>query len=399
VQEEAIKSFMNPKIDCRHFRGSRPCAPHKRENVVCDGCPHYDPCSLRILVVKLAADGDVLRTTCLLPSLRRKYPRAQITWITEKSAAPLLENNPLIDRIWAPPERHLAHLANERFDLVFNTDADPLSCHLATLARARKKLGFTAGMRGEPVPKSLAAERWFQMGIWDHVKRANRQTYPAIIHQIAGVRDVGSSPLLNLTAKEISEAQKVLATRGWRRTPGRPVMGINTGAGKRWPQKSLPLATLEKVIGRLSKARNVGGILLLGGPSERERNHHLAKTFGSHVVDTGTDNSLRQFAALVSQVDVLLTGDTLALHIGLALRKHVVVHFGPTSPWEIELYGSGEKIIPEMECVSCYCNECPKTPKCNELINPASVAGSLLRGMSASPRAHFSRAPFGAAAK
>ena len=361
---------------------------------MCDRCPHYDPCSFRILIVKLAADGDVLRTTCLLPSLKKAYPTAQITWVTEKSAEPLLKNNPLIDRVWAPPERCLINLLNERFDLVINTDAESSSCHLAALARAPRKLGFVSGRNGTPLPKNPAAERWFQMGLWDHLKRANAETYPAIIHRIAGVSDVGSPPLLRLTTQEIGGAQRILAKKGWKLPPGRrsgrsgaqaarPIIGINTGAGARWPQKSLPLETLEQVIGQLLRGRNAPRVLLLGGPAETERNQYLAARFRGRVLDTGTNHSLRQFAALISQIDVLLTADTLALHIGLALRKHVIVHFGPTSPSEIELYGHGEKIIPATDSGSCYCTECPKTPKCNELITPTVVTQAILRGISA----------------
>jgi heptosyltransferase-2 len=321
----------------------------------------------------------------LLPSLRKKFAQAHITWLTEKSAEPLLRNNPLIDRIWAPPERYWAPLLNERFDLVLNTDADSTSCHLAKVARARKKLGFIAGKRGEPVPQNTAAELWYQMGIWDHLKRANRQTYPRIIHRIAGISDSGSPPLLILTAEETAEAGRSLAAKGWRASTGRPMIGINTGAGQRWPQKSLPLETLEATIGQLAKGKDLG-LLLLGGPSERERNQYLAKQFGRRVMDGGTENSIRQFAALVSQVDLLLTADTLALHIGLALKKFVVVHFGPTSPWEIELYGSGEKIAPAVDSLGCYCSDCPKTPKCNERIRPAIVTEAIFRGVAALAR-------------
>jgi ADP-heptose:LPS heptosyltransferase len=402
AHEASIKSFIDPKIDCRHYRGDRPCGPHKREHVACDRCPHYDPCSLRILIVKLAADGDVLRTTCLLPSLRKAYPTAQITWITEKSAEPLLRNNPFIDRIWAPPERYLVHLLNERFELVINTDAESSACHLAALAKAPRKRGFVGGRNGTPLPQNLAAERWFQMGLWDHLKRANEQTYPAIIHQIAGVPDIGSPPLLHLTAEEIGDARRILAKKGWKLPPGevasrasaraaRPVIGINTGAGARWPQKALPLKSLEEVISRLLRGRNPPRILLLGGPAEMERNRYLAARFPGRVLDTGTNHSLRQFAALISQIQVLLTADTLALHVGLALRKHVIVHFGPTSPSEIELYGCGEKIIPATDSGSCYCNECPKTPKCNELIAPIAVTQAIVRGISASVRSDANR--------
>jgi heptosyltransferase-2 len=364
---------------------------------VCDRCPHYDPCAFRILIVKLAADGDVLRTTCLLPSLKKAYPTAHITWITERSAEPLLKNNPFIDRIWAPPERYLAHLLNERFGLVINTDAESSACHLATLAKAPRKRGFVCGIDGAPLPQSPAAKRWFQMGLWDHLKRANTETYPAIIHRIVGVPDVGSPPVLHLTAEEIGDARRMLAKKGWKPLPekrsnrasaraARLDIGINTGAGARWPQKSLPLETLERVIGQLLRGRNTPRILLLGGPAEAERNQYLAGRFRGRVLDAGTNHSLRHFAALMSQIQVLLTADTLALHIGLAIGKHVVVHFGPTSPSEIELYGHGEKIIPATDSGSCYCTECPKTPKCNELIAPEAVTQAIVREISALER-------------
>ena len=58
------------KPDCRQFRWDRPCAPHKRTGVTCATCERdYDPVRSRLLVVKLAALGDVLRTTAMLPAI------------------------------------------------------------------------------------------------------------------------------------------------------------------------------------------------------------------------------------------------------------------------------------------------------------------------------------------
>ncbi len=82
-------------LDCRHFIGDRPCK-FKR---VCEGCDLYDPMGKRILIVKLAAIGDVLRTTPLLTGLKKTYPRSHITWVVDKEAHPLLRNNALIDRL------------------------------------------------------------------------------------------------------------------------------------------------------------------------------------------------------------------------------------------------------------------------------------------------------------
>ena len=98
--------------------------------------------------------------------------------------------------------------------------------------------------------------------------------------------------------------------------------------------------------------------LLLGGPGERERNERLKRQSPVHVWDPGCDHNVRHFAALLGHCQVVVTGDTLAMHLSLALGRRTVVLFGPTSAPEIELYGLGEKIVPDMGCLSCYKTSC-----------------------------------------
>ena len=59
--------------DCRFFLGDRPCVWHKLSGVLCT-CEHYEPVEERLLLVKLDAMGDVLRSTALLPPLAEVHP-------------------------------------------------------------------------------------------------------------------------------------------------------------------------------------------------------------------------------------------------------------------------------------------------------------------------------------
>ena len=68
--------------DCRHFRGDLPCRPNKEHGYVCGDCPVYGPVTKRILLIKLGAIGDVIRTTPLLRRLRQEHPGCFITWLT-----------------------------------------------------------------------------------------------------------------------------------------------------------------------------------------------------------------------------------------------------------------------------------------------------------------------------
>ncbi len=70
------------KTDCRLFKGDRPCDPHKEKGVKCDHCNYYQPIKFKILIIKLDAVGDVLRTTSILKPLKKKYPDCFIVWCT-----------------------------------------------------------------------------------------------------------------------------------------------------------------------------------------------------------------------------------------------------------------------------------------------------------------------------
>ncbi len=57
------------KLDCRYYKGEKPC----KFNRLCKGCSHYEPMGKRILIIKLGATGDVLRTTPILKPLKEIY--------------------------------------------------------------------------------------------------------------------------------------------------------------------------------------------------------------------------------------------------------------------------------------------------------------------------------------
>ena len=127
----------------------------------------------------------------------------------------------------------------------------------------------------------------------------------------------------------------------------------------------------------------MSAVLLLGGPEEAGPHADLIATASSStapVVSAGTNHSYRQFAALVERCDVLVTGDTMALHAACARKVPVVALFGPTSMTEIEVFGRGEKLAPEgLDCLGCYLPTCDVSPHCQERITPKLVFESVRR--------------------
>ena len=360
--------------DCRHFLGDRPCSFHKKEAVTCPDCIHYFPVKTRVLVIKLGAMGDVLRTTSLLPTLSRHFKASHITWVTRKESFPLLGRNPFLDTLLETHAETLGRLQIETFDLVINPETTKESAALASIARGKKKRGFGLSPRGTVFSYNNGANEIFRMGLRDDLKKQNRKTYEELICQLSDLPYERNFPVLSLTEEEMRWGEE--AVLGRRYAKGKPTVGINTGGGTRWPLKRWTTEGFIELTKRLSRRSGVQ-VLLFGGPAEAEINRQIASRLGRSVIDTGCFNPPRQFASLLNLCDVVVTGDSLALHIGLALHKRMVVLLGPTSEAEIDLYGLGKKITAEIDCLCCYRQACARSPNCMEGISIETVYHSV----------------------
>jgi heptosyltransferase-2 len=373
------------KTDCKHFPGDRPCTFNKTEGVVCDDCSHYQVNSFSILIIKLDAVGDVLRTTCILHGLKEKYPDSEITWVTRQSSVPLFENNRLVDKV-LPYESTEAILysAVQHYDLLINLDGARDSAVLAARVQSKKKLGFGLDPKGHVHPFNKEAVVWLEMGAFDQKKKANTRSYQDLMLEICGLRPSSKDIVLVL-----SEAEKAFAADFTRKHPlaqGKLKIGINTGASPRWQFKQWTQDGFVALLKLIVKKTN-WTILLYGGPHEVERNARLVSIDRRRIIDTGTGNTLRQFFALVSLCDVFLTGDTMALHVATALKKRVVAYFGPTSATEIDSYGDQViKVQSDLDCLVCYKPRCDFEPNCMNSLSPERMFSALESAVKSLPR-------------
>lgn len=371
------------KTDCRLFRSDRPCAPHKATGVTCATCTDdYDPIRTRLLVVKLAAVGDVLRTTSLLPAIHRRWPAAHVTWVTAPGALPLFAGNRLVDRVLGSAGTVPLELLAERFDVVLCPDAaaDAVAlAHLARLNAGGARIGFDLDARGVVVPLGEGARTWYELGLSDEKKRANRRLYQEHVAEVLGLDWRRERPMLALDEGDRARGAELLARHPPR--AGQRIVGLNTGAGGRWRWKRWTESGWDELTRRL--AREGCQVWLLGGPEERQRNARLRALGGDAVLDTGCDNTLRAFAGIVERCDVVVTGDTLALHVAVATGRRVVALFGPTSLAEIDLADRGERLAGDVPCLCCYRSDCDVSPSCMETLAVDTVHAAVQRQLEA----------------
>ncbi|MDP8260073.1 MAG: glycosyltransferase family 9 protein [Candidatus Gygaella obscura] len=357
-------------FDCRFFKGSQPCIYHKSNKNKCINCDKFTPVKERILIIKLDSIGDVLRTTCILPGLKDKYPHAHISWLTRKISLPLLIDNPYIDSLLCIEDLALANLLVEKFDIVINPSNDKTSCLLSAVTCARNKYGFILDKNSRIIPLNKMAEYYLMMAVDDDLKKKNDKTYQEIIYEMSGLKFKGQKPVIKLNDSDLKFAEdffkKNKITQGF-------VFGLNTGAGKMWDKKKWSVESTIK-LSYLLRDNFDSNIILFGGPDEIDRNKLIMSQANNYLVDAGCDRSLGQFAALINKIDLLITADTLALHIACALGKKIICLFGPTSSSEIDLYNKGIKLYaPELDCLCCYKKSCSLIPDCMDLISSEDV--------------------------
>ena len=365
--------------DCRHYRGDRPCL----HNRLCDGCAHYEPFEQRLCVIKLGALGDVIRTLCILPELRRRYPQSQITWVTRANACRMLRGHRMIDRLIEFGPMTSPVLSQERFDLAINLDKEPQPCALLTALRAGTKRGVGLSGHGTPVPVNDEAAPYFHLGLSDELKfRLNTKTYPQLIHEALALAWRGQRYELPVDGAARRQVRERLVGSGW--SLRRPSVGVNVGAASTFANKMWPADRIAAVIRDLRQDDGAPQVLLLGGPNERTVINHVIAALreigtDAGVIDTGTDHDEPAFVALVDHCDVLFTGDTMAMHVAIALGKATVVFFGPTCAQEIEQYGLGEKLVADVPCAPCYQRACAHDNACVYNRPPGDAVAAIRR--------------------
>ena len=314
-----------------------------------------------ILIIKTAALGDVLRTTSVLAGLAARYQGARITWVTAAEAVDLVVHHPLVDRVVTVDvrdpvamERVGEELARERWDLVLSFDDEIEECRLATRAGGRARSGAFVDPTGVRCYTD-DVEPWFGMGLLardgrdaaDERKRTNQRSHAAIF---AAMLDIAPGrPELPISMAFLEGAARELDLTS-RRARG-PLVGFNTGAGGRWRTKAIPVGRCVALIAELHARRDGAiGFVLFGGSEEAERNRQILAGVRAldprpDLVDAGNANPILGFGALVSCCDLLVTSDSLGMHVAIARGVPVVAFFAPTSAAEIDVFGLGEKVV------------------------------------------------------
>jgi ADP-heptose:LPS heptosyltransferase len=337
--------------DCRYFKGDVPCVFHKQKGLHCSDCPHYEKIQMKILIIKLGAIGDVIRSTPLLTTIKKVYPSAEIFWLTYyPDIVP-----DIVDHVLRMDMANIIYLQAIEFDIIYNLDKDKEACALTSLISAKIKKGFIL-KDNKAAPIDEDAIHKFNTGLFDDVNKNNKKTYIEEIFEICGFTFEGQRYIL----------PKINSNHKFSIAEPRPLIGLNTGCGSRWQTR---LWAYENWVNLSTKLKDMGyGVLLLGGEQEHEKNKEIASL--SQALYLGYF-PLNDFLGLIDQCNLIVTGVTMTLHIAIGLNKKIVLFNNIFNKNEFELYGLGKIIEPELDCLGCFKSQCQKN--CMELITVDKV--------------------------
>ena len=392
-------------FDCTRFHGDRPCAPNKEHGVFCPGCPYYEkdpalgdfpaiPAGIpmesiqsdglkKIIIVKLDAVGDVLRTTSILPSLKHKFPESSITWITRSRSYEVLKDNDMISEIYFVSDE-LEHVYEATYDIAINLDSGADSCEVMSRIKANLAYGYTL-VNTRPFPINAMANEWYLMGVDDNSKKRNQKTYHEIIHEICGLKYEGVEPYIYLAADKRARAAEIKSASGLDKFSS--MILVNLGGGNRWQYKKWTAEGYTELVMILSRRMPGTAIAIIAGDEDMEfyqliesaLKEYAAQTGTGNIVYFGCTNSMEDFICIVSLATEVFTSDSLCFHIATALGKYTVGIVGPTSFTELDVFGSGKIFRSDkVDCLCCYLNKCSREITCMNTLKAEDIAEALI---------------------
>lgn len=329
----------------------------------------------KILIIRFSSIGDIMLTTPVIRSVKRKYPDAALHYLVKKQFKPVLEGNPYIDHIHVLAEdlqQNIAELKALDFDVVID-----LHHNLRTL-RVKKALNVR---RTYTFPK-LNVQKWLYTNFkWNTLPPASIvERYFEAVKPLSVVND--GQGLDFFIAPERETRREDIPMGHW--------MGyVACVIGGSFETKQFPAAKWRTFIEACPYP-----VILLGGPDDAALAAEIKTIDPVKVYDACGKFNLLESADLVRKARVVVTNDTGLMHIGAAFQKKMVTLWGNTTPWlgMFPYYGANNLqttvsplfTIAEVNGLSCRpCSkigfhQCPKKHfKCMNQIDVAQLVADV----------------------
>lgn len=330
-----------------------------------------------ILIVKLSAIGDVIHALPVASAIKAHYPQARVSWIVEKPAYDILENNPNIDEIivfdkakfksfggfFANIGQLSKILKSHQYDLALDLQGLFKSAAIAWLSGAKTRLVYCNARE----MSHLISDRVCGNHSEGHVV----EKYLDVARYLGCTVD-GGEFAISFTQDDADKSIRIACHAG---------LDLNhkfivLAPGTNWSTKCWPTDHYAQLVDLLY-GQNFIPVIVGGRHDQRLYEQIAAKTQVPPINLTGC-TSLKQLAYITKQASAFVGGDTGPMHLAAAVNTRVVALFGPTDPKRNGPYGGHHIILTSpAQCTGCWKRNCEKD--CMVMINPLQVFEALQR--------------------
>jgi lipopolysaccharide heptosyltransferase I len=340
----------------------------------------------RILIIRLSAIGDVVRTLPAVNALRERFPTAHIAWVVEEKARDVLVHQPEIDetivfqrnrwekgllnplaflRTTGEVYRFVRELRKRHYDIAFDFHGILKSGLISYMSGAKERVGFDRGYCKE----------------WNHLfnnrkvsPRSNRISRFERNFSLLGPLglDGGRGDVdLHVSQEDVEYVDQFFRSR----RPGisGPLVAIHPGTSSKTSYKRWSSAKYTELADRLVEELKVS-VLFTWGPGERAMVDEIRARMRRDSMVAPETYSLKQLAEIFRRCSVYIGNDTGPMHIASLVKTPVVGIFGPTDPIVNAPYEGTPHIIvrKDLPCSPCRNRGC-KDVECMKAISSQDV--------------------------
>ena len=272
----------------------------------------------KILIIRFSSIGDIVLATSALRTIRNKFPKSEITFLTLDTYAPLLEFHPDLDILISIKKslsfyglfKYSKFLSNKNFSIVFDLHNSIRSKILIFGLKSKKHI--------------LIKPRWKRFMLFYLFYNLFKKDFSTVrmYHNYLGkiwhYKNKIPKSFLKITSNEKRRALLKLKSYGIERN----FFVFIPGAA--WDQKCWDQKKYIELINKLNL-----NVVLLGSKTDLicfEISKKLKK-----VINLAGKTSLRDAMAIIYNAYYVVGSDTGLTHIAEALGKNVSMILGPTS--------------------------------------------------------------------
>lgn len=351
--------------------------------------PHKE----RILLVNITRLGDMLQATPTIHGMKLENPNAKITVLVEKQFEDICFSMPDIDEVigldLGMTVRSLAReqdgiidayeyisevvdkLRAGNFDYVLNMSSSAYTALLLRLVNVPRQGGWTSDAEGFRIIESEWA-RLFASSVFHQNRQFNSLNLVDIFRCSADVEQHPDKLMLSIQPDADAYSENLLNDFGFTNTG--PLVAVQAGASqekRQWaPEK------FSHFINILTEKHNAR-VVMSGSNKELDIIQDIvSRCDRDNVKVAAGKTNIPQLAALLSRVDLLVTGDTGPMHVSVAVGTPVIAMFLASAyGFETGPYSQGNIVLqPVIGCGPCNPNKPCARPDCHDTIAPELLA-------------------------